>query len=58
MSKYLHSGDRIGIACHLCEPPNRKECGSCKRRVKPKYPAREVWINDTKYVIAEREGKE
>ena len=52
--KYLHSGDRIGIACHLCEPPNRKECVSCKRRVKPKYPAREVWINDTKYVIEQR----
>lgn len=56
--KYFHYGDRIGIACRLCEPPSLKECVGCRRRVNPQFPPKEIWINNTKYVLYDREGAE
>ena len=44
--------------CMFCEyyrsfPKQGEPCFSCKHRVKPKYPAKELNIHGTKYQIKE-----
>ena len=53
---YLYTGQSFD-KCKVCTYEDtwftEEPCKSCRNRVKPKEPVRELWIENAKYVLAD-----